>query len=197
MKPTILRQFISRLDLQHLQSSLAVDDIPDQVDPRPSSGGRPCLRIALVVRLEPQDPTTRFEGARAGAVGTFYQCHPALQKTLEVNGKHHPRKRAFGCRADLNLVSYGVAGCPTLHPCVTMRAWMYVKQWLGGTRSIGARGFSRLGPRNGNRLSEQLPEFLLALSFSLVHFEFPGAGLPFHPRSQSGRQGMLLQGIDR
>jgi len=136
------------------------------------------------------------EGTRAGAVRTFYQRHAAFHKTGEING-NHPRKGAFGYRADLHPVSYGIAGGATLHPCVTRWAWMKVRQWGRRTRSIEVSWLRRFGPRNGDRLAEQLLEFLLALDFGLVHFEFPLTGLPFHSRSQARRQRMFVQGVNR
>src|SRR5260370_37995985 len=62
---------------------------------RPSSLGIRCRRFAFVVRFEPQGSPMWFEGARACAIGTFYQRHTTLLKTLEGNG-NHPQKRAFG-----------------------------------------------------------------------------------------------------
>lgn len=78
----------------------------------------------------------------------------------------------------------------TLHPCMTMRAGMCARQ---ATYSIWVRDLrSHLGPRNGeDRLSEQLPEFLLALGFGLVHFKFPQRGLPF-PSALAGQAASLI-----
>src|SRR5437899_10935173 len=61
----------------------------------PSLSGIGSIRFAFVVRLEPQDPTTRFEGARCPTVGTFYQLDAAVQNPLEFDGTH-PGNRALG-----------------------------------------------------------------------------------------------------
>ncbi len=58
-----------------------LDNIPDRINPRPSWFGIGSIRFAFVVRLEPQDPSTRFEGARACTVGTFHERNATVQKT--------------------------------------------------------------------------------------------------------------------
>ena len=79
-----------------------LDNIPDRINPRPSWFGIGSIRFAFVVRLEPQDPSTRFEGARACTVGTFHERNATVQKTREING-NHPRKRACGGFGGLRL----------------------------------------------------------------------------------------------
>ncbi len=37
-----------------------------------------------------------FEGAQSFTIRAFHDRNTTLQKTLEINGNHHPRKRAFG-----------------------------------------------------------------------------------------------------
>src|SRR2546427_5771999 len=83
--------------------SLPADNIPDRINPCPSSGSRWVRSFAFVMRFEPQDPTTWFEGARASTVGAFHERNATLQKTREFNG-NHPRKRAFGGFGGLLLV---------------------------------------------------------------------------------------------
>src|SRR5258708_31621549 len=100
------------------------------------------------MRLEPQDPTMWFEGARRGTVGAFHERNITVQKTVEVNGNPHPRKCAFGCLGGLYLISHGVAVCRTLHPCLTVRARVRVRRWIGCARSIGVMRRGRSGARN-------------------------------------------------
>src|SRR5260370_18630686 len=86
------------LGICHL--SVPTDNIPDRINPCPSSGSRWDLRFAFVMRFEPQNPTMRFESTRRGTIRAFHKRNTALQKTLEVDG-NYPRKRAFGrfCRS--------------------------------------------------------------------------------------------------
>src|SRR5579863_7600044 len=82
-----------QLDIRH--PSLPTDNIPDRINPCPSSGSPWDLRFAFVMRFEPQNPTMRFESTRCGTIRAFHKRNTALQKTLEVDG-NYPRKRAFG-----------------------------------------------------------------------------------------------------
>ncbi len=91
------------------KSALPANHFPDRFALDPSWFGIGSSRFAFVVRLEPQDPTMWFEGARRGTIGTFHERNTTLQKTLEVNG-NHPRKRAFGGFGGLLLVSLLVTG---------------------------------------------------------------------------------------
>jgi hypothetical protein len=63
--------------------------------PDPSSSGIGRVRFAFLVRLEAQDPTMWFQGARACTAGTFHHRHTTFLKTFDVNG-NDPEKRAFG-----------------------------------------------------------------------------------------------------
>ena len=86
------------------KSALPANHFPDRFALDPSWLGSESAGFAFVMRFEPQDPTTRFEGARACTVGTFHERNATLQKTREING-NHPRKRAFGGFGGLLLVS--------------------------------------------------------------------------------------------
>jgi hypothetical protein len=96
-KPTILRQLIQSkmrkksptsfqyLHLTRATIALSANHVPVRFPLGPSLSGIGSSRFAFVVRLEPQDPTMWFQGARRGTIGTFHERNTTLQKTLEGN----------------------------------------------------------------------------------------------------------------
>jgi hypothetical protein len=85
------------------KSALPANHFPDRFALDPSWLGSESVRFAFVMRFEPQDPTTRFEGARACTVGTFHERNATRKISREING-NHPRKRACGGFGGLLLV---------------------------------------------------------------------------------------------
>src|SRR6266571_3741592 len=73
-----------QLGICHL--SLPTDNIPDRINPCPSSGSRWDLRFAFVMRFEPQNPTMRFESTRRGTIRAFHKRNTALQKRWRSMG---------------------------------------------------------------------------------------------------------------
>ena len=150
---------------------------PNQINPDPSFLSIGCCCFASVVRFKAKNPFLKVQRAHRRTIRAFDQARPTIQKTPGFDWDD-PRKRAFGCLRGLYLISYSVAGSSSLHRCVTRHV----------LRPVFCGRFGRSHARNRCRISEQTLEFLLALRFGLLHFEFPCAGLTFHTCSQVRRQ---------
>src|SRR6266851_3762757 len=175
--------------------SFSSNNFPDRFSPGPSLGSHGGIGFAFVVRGKPEDAIAWGKRACTGTARALNQPNGTRQKLLGFDWDH-PGKRTFGHIGRLHLISYGVTGCSPLHLCVTGHPLARVRRYLGCARSICVRHRSRSCARDRHRISEQPLEFLLALRFGLVHFEFSCTGLTFHTRPQARRQGMLLQSIN-
>jgi hypothetical protein len=98
-----LYRYVSLLAQYGRQSSLPVDHVPVRFAfGRPTPASHRSLDFASGVRWEPEDALDWGERTRSRTVRTFHHCDATIGKPFGING-NHPKKRAFGCFARLNL----------------------------------------------------------------------------------------------
>jgi hypothetical protein len=69
------------------KSALPANHFPDRFALDPSWLGSESARFAFVMRFEPHDPSTRFEGARACTVGAFHERMPMDRRHRQACGE--------------------------------------------------------------------------------------------------------------
>jgi hypothetical protein len=88
------------------KSALPANHFPDRFALDPSWLGSESAGFAFVMRFEPQDPTTWFEGTRACTGGAFHERNATIQKTREINGNHFVETAAGFQPHGIRLIEY-------------------------------------------------------------------------------------------